>query len=40
LNIAGFRLEDCYYFTSSILPDKDNLIDELRSELAKKNKHE
>jgi hypothetical protein len=40
LNITGFPLEDCYYFTSSILPDKDNLIDELRNELAKKNKHE
>ena len=38
LNITGFPLEDCYYFTSSILPDKDNLIEELRSELAKKNK--
>jgi hypothetical protein len=40
LNITGFPLEDCYYFTSSILPDKDNLIDELRNELAKKNKHD
>ncbi|HEX6224737.1 MAG TPA: hypothetical protein VFZ52_10015 [Chryseolinea sp.] len=40
LNITGFPLEDCYYFTSSILPDKGNLIDELRNELAKKNKHD
>lgn len=39
LNITGFPLEDCYYFTSSILPDKENLIDELRHELSKKNKH-
>lgn len=38
LNITGYPLEDCYYFTSSILPDKDNLIDELRNELGKKNK--
>jgi hypothetical protein len=40
LNITGFPLDDCYYFTSSILPDKDNLIDELRSELLKKNKRD
>lgn len=36
LNIAGYSLEDCYYFSASILPDKENLIDELRNELAKK----
>jgi len=37
LNISGYPLEDCYYFTSSILPDKGDLIDELRNELGKRN---
>jgi hypothetical protein len=36
LNITGYPLEDCYYFSSSILPDKDDLIDELRNELSKR----
>lgn len=36
LNITGYPLEDCYYFSASILPDKDNLIDELRNELGKR----
>jgi hypothetical protein len=36
LNIAGYPLEDCYYFSASILPDKDDLIEELRNELGKK----
>lgn len=35
LNIIGYALEDCYYFTSSILPDKGDLLNELRGELAK-----
>jgi hypothetical protein len=35
LNITGYRLEDCYYFASSILPDKDDLIHELRSHLGR-----
>jgi hypothetical protein len=33
LSITGYRLEDCYYFAASILPDKDDLIHELRSHL-------
>jgi len=33
LNIVGYPLKDCYFFFSSILPDKDVLIDELRKEL-------
>jgi hypothetical protein len=37
LNISGYPLEDCYYFSASILPDKDDLIEELRNELGKKN---
>ncbi len=36
LNITGYPLQDCYYFSSSILPDKDDLIDELRNELGKR----
>ena len=39
LNISGYPLEDCYYFTSSILPDKGDLIDELRNELGKRNRN-
>lgn len=36
LNITGYPLEDCYYFSASILPDKNDLIDELRNELGKR----
>jgi hypothetical protein len=36
LNVAGYALEDCFYCSSSILPDKDDLIQELRNELGKK----
>ncbi len=36
LNITGYALEDCYYFSASVLPDKDDLIHELRNELNKK----
>ena len=36
LNVTGYPLEDCYYFSASILPDKNDLIDELRSELGKR----
>jgi hypothetical protein len=35
LNITGYPLEDCYYFSASILPDKKDLLDELRQELGK-----
>jgi hypothetical protein len=38
LNIIGYALEDCYYFTSSILPDKEDLLNELRGELARNKK--
>lgn len=37
-NITGYALDDCFYFSVSILPDKENLIEELRQELGKKNK--
>ena len=30
LNIVGQPLEDCYFFTASILPNKDALLNELR----------
>lgn len=36
LNITGYPMEDCYYFASSILPDKEDLMQELRNELSKK----
>jgi hypothetical protein len=36
LSIVGYPLEDCFYFSSSILPDKEDLINELRNELPKK----
>jgi hypothetical protein len=36
LYITGYPLEDCFYFTSSILPDKQELMNELRSMLGKK----
>jgi len=35
-NITGYALEDCFYISSSILPDKENLIEELRQQLLKK----
>jgi hypothetical protein len=35
LNISGCRLEDCYYCTSSILPNKEDLLDELRGQIGK-----
>lgn len=38
LSIMGYRLEDCYYFTSTLLPDKQTLVDELRQELEKRAK--
>lgn len=33
LNITGHPLKDCYFFTSSILPKKEDLINELRQSL-------
>jgi hypothetical protein len=38
VNIVGYALEDCYYFASSILPDKQDLLQDLRSELNKKKR--
>jgi hypothetical protein len=35
LKITGYRLEDCYYFTATILPNKIDLMQELRGELHK-----
>lgn len=35
LNVAGYALEDCYYCTASILPNKDELISDLRKQLVK-----
>lgn len=36
LNISGMRLEDCYYCTSSVIPNREDLINELRNEMVKK----
>jgi hypothetical protein len=36
LYITGYPLEDCLYFTSSILPDKQELLNELRNQLSKR----
>jgi|GEM_PF-6574542 len=35
LSIVGCRLSDCYFFSASILPNKEDLIHELRGELRK-----
>lgn len=33
LNVTGQPLHDCYFFTASVLPKKEDLIDELRGAL-------
>lgn len=33
LNIVGQPLSDCYYFTASILPNKEDVISDLRRQL-------
>lgn len=35
LHVIGHPLSDCYYFSSSILPDKEDLLNELRTQLGK-----
>jgi hypothetical protein len=35
VKVTGYRLEDCYYFTATILPSKMDLMQELRNELSK-----
>jgi|SRR6476469_6169964 len=35
VDVSGYPLEDCYYFAVTILPDKEDLINELRSQLGK-----
>jgi hypothetical protein len=37
LNIVGRPLQDCYIFFASILPNKEDLLAELRNELKKKS---
>jgi hypothetical protein len=34
--ITGYPLEDCFYFTSSILPDRQELLNDIRNQLTKK----
>jgi hypothetical protein len=36
LSITGYRLDDCYYFSCTILPNKQSLLDELRTVLKKR----
>lgn len=36
LSITSYTLDDCYYFAASVLPDKEQLIDELRHELSRR----
>ena len=36
LYITGYPLQDCFYFTSSILPDRSELLNEIRKELLKR----
>src|SRR5689334_13317241 len=36
LNIVGYALDDCFYCTASVLPNKADLMQELRNELNKK----
>ena len=36
LHITGYPLKDCYVFFSSVLPKKEDLIDDLRKQLVKK----
>ncbi len=38
IHIKGWPMEDCYFFTSSILPGKQDLLNELRSEMQKGGK--
>ena len=33
VSVTGYPLEDCYYFAVSALPDKEDLMNELRSQL-------
>lgn len=35
ISITSYPLQDCYYFSVSILPKKDNLLNELRKQLKK-----
>ncbi len=37
LSLTNYKLDDCYYLAASILPDKAQLLDELRDELTRRN---
>jgi hypothetical protein len=37
LSITGYALEDCFYCTSSILLNKDDLISDLRKQMSRKS---
>jgi hypothetical protein len=36
VNIKGYPLEDCYYFSTTILPGKEEVLADLREQLNKK----
>ena len=36
ISITGYPLEDCFYLAITVIPDRENLLDELRNELVKK----
>jgi hypothetical protein len=35
LSIVGYTLEDCYFFSSHLMPNKQDLLNDLRSQLEK-----
>ena len=37
VNIKGYPLEDCYYFSSTIMPSKEQVLEELRGVLNRRN---
>jgi PAS domain S-box-containing protein len=38
VNVVGYALEDCYFFSSSVVPDKQDLLQELRKQLGNRNR--
>ena len=38
ISITGYPLEDCFYLAITVIPDRENLLDELRNELVKKRR--
>ena len=36
ISITGYPLQDCFYLAITVIPDRENLLDELRNELVRK----